>query len=274
MGSTIQSRHNEYIAQVKRAKMLKDARIKALNAPKPERVVHLKGNAVTTDARLDRVQEFDERSRGFAIRTTVGSKTRRSYTWRCHDQLDQGPDGACVGFAVAHELIARPAEVQGLDAKYAKEQIYWEAQKIDPWDGGSYSGANPFYEGTSVLAGAKIAKKLGWIEEYRWAFGLEDLILGVGHNGPAVIGVAWYTGMFNPNSIGYIHPTGQVAGGHCVLVNAVNVKKKRFTIHNSWGPAWGMNGECYITFDAMGKLLQERGEACFFLHRHNLPQPD
>lgn len=222
---------------------------------------------------LSRLVQFDERSRGFAIRATVGSKKRRSYTWRCHAQLDQGPDGACVGFGVAHELIARPAEVKDIDAKFAKEQIYWEAQKIDPWSGGAYPNANPFYEGTSVLAGVKVAKRLGWIDEYRWAFGLEDLILGVGHNGPALIGVAWHYGMFRPDSRNYIHVTGEVAGGHCVLVNAVNVKEERFTIHNSWGANWGKNGECYISFDDMGKLLGNYGEACFFLHRHNNAQP-
>lgn len=216
-----------------------------------------------------RLKQFDERSRAYGVTVGLETKQPRSYTWRCYEQLDQGADGACVGFGVTHELVARPAEVQGLTDSYAKEQIYWEAQKIDPWDGGAYPGAYPFYEGTSVLAGAKVAKRLGWIEEYRWAFGLEQLKLGVGYNGPAVIGVPWYEGMFYPDANGFIHPTGQVAGGHCVLVNAISVTKKRFTIHNSWGAGWGMNGECYISFDDMGKLLSEWGEAVFFLHRHN-----
>lgn len=234
----------------------------------------LKDGSTVEDKRLDRLAEFDERSRNFPVMAGLEEKKIRSYTWRCDQTLDQGPDGACVGFGVAHELIARPAEVQGLDNKYAKEQIYWEAQKIDWWDGGSYPGGSPFYEGTSVLAGAKIAKRLGWIEEYRWAFGLEDLKYGVGHNGPALIGVPWYTGMFRPDSNGYIHATGTVAGGHCVLVNAINVKKERFTIHNSWGAGWGDDGEAYISFEDMGKLLNEWGEACFFLHRHNEAQPE
>ena len=271
MGSTIQSRHNEDRRKAKEREIAKQG-LKAIVESVQNVNVMIKDDTVITDKRLDRVTEFDERSRNFPIKATVGSGKQRSYTWRCHAQLDQGPDGACVGFGVAHELIARPAEVEGIDAKYAKEQIYWEAQKIDWWDGGSYPGGSPFYEGTSVLAGVKIAKRLGWIDEYRWAFGLDDLIMGVGHNGPAVIGVPWYSGMFRPDTDGYIHVDGYVAGGHCVLVNAVNVKEKRFTIHNSWGSAWGMNGECYISFDDMGRLLSEQGEACFFLHRHNKPQ--
>lgn len=223
---------------------------------------------------LDRIVQFDERSRNFPVRATVGDKKPRSYTWRCLEQFDQGPDGACVGFGVTHELIARPAEVQGLSAKFAKEEIYWEAQKIDPWEGGSYPGAAPFYEGTSILAGCKVAKKLGWIESYRWAFGIEDLKLGVGYNGPALIGVGWYGGMFTPDENNYIHVNGYCYGGHCVLVNAINVKEERFTIQNSWGADWGKNGQAYISFDDMDKLLKDYGEAVFFLHRHNEAQPD
>jgi hypothetical protein len=206
------------------------------------------------------------------MRQLVEGKAPRSYTWRCNQTLDQGPDGACVGFGVAHEMIARPAEVQGVTDRYAKEQIYWNAQRIDVWEGGSYPGAYPFYEGTSVLAGAKVARSLGWIDSYRWAFGINDLLLGVGYNGPAVIGINWYEGMFYPDAKNFIHPTGQVAGGHCVLVNAVNVRLQRLTIHNSWGGSWGKNGEVYISFTDMDRLLRESGEACFFLHRHSKAQ--
>jgi hypothetical protein len=234
----------------------------------------LKDGSVVSDRRFDRIAQFDERSRNFPVMATIETKKPRSYTWRCNETLDQGPDGACVGFGVAHELIARPSEVQGLTNTFAKEQIYWEAQKIDYWDGGSYPGGSPFYEGTSVLAGVKVAHKLGYMEEYRWAFGLEELKLGVGYNGPAVIGVPWYTGMFNPDAKGYIHATGDIAGGHCVLVNAISVSKGRFTIHNSWGAGWGKDGEAYISFEDMDKLLSEWGEACFFLHRHNEAQPE
>lgn len=221
---------------------------------------------------LDRVIQFDERSRNFPIRQLVGVRPLRSYTWRCRKTLDQGYDGACVGFGVTHELIARPAEVIGLDATYAKQNIYWEAQKIDPWDGGAYPGAPFFYEGTSVLAGVKIAHNLGWMESYRWSFTFSDFQQGLGYHGPAVIGVNWYEGMFEPDANNYIQPTGSLAGGHCVLVNGIDIKRQRFKIHNSWGPNWGVNGECYISFTDMERLLKEDGEACFFVKRRKVAQ--
>lgn len=227
----------------------------------------LRDGSEVADARLNRLIQFDEKSRNFPIREFVDGKKPRSYTWRCDATLDQGPDGACVGFSMTHELIARPKVVTGLDATFAKEQVYWEAQKIDPWDGGSYPGASPFYEGTSVLAGVKILRRLGYIEEYRWAFGLQDLILAVGYEGPAVIGVNWYEGMFNPWPCGHLHVSGQVAGGHAILVKGVSVTKKTFTLHNSWGAGWGNRGSATITWDEMERLLHESGEAVIPIRR-------
>jgi len=235
-------------------------------------IMKLKNDETSKDPRLDRLIDFDPRNKNYPVRELVKTKKHRSYTWRCGIQLDQGHDGACVGFAVAHELAARPAEVKDIDEQYAKEAIYWDAQKIDSWVGGEYPGADPRYSGTSIIAGVKAAQRYGWFNEYRWAFGINDLILGVGHNGPAVIGVGWYSGMMEPDENDFINVSGNLLGGHAVLCNAVSVKKQRFTIHNSWGSSWGKNGECYISFDDMERLLDEEGEAVFFLKRHNLPK--
>jgi hypothetical protein len=149
--------------------------------------------------------------------------------------------------------------------------IYHEAQKIDPWPGGDYPGAFPQYEGSSVLAGVQVAQRLGWCSGYNWAFGLNDLILGVGYRGPAILGINWYEGMSTPDSAGFIHVTGKKLGGHCIVDNSVNVKKERFTLHNSWGAGWGINGECYISFADMDRLLREDGEAVFLTGRRKEP---
>ena len=173
----------------------------------------------------------------------------------------------CVGFSMAHELVARPVCIPGLDAAFAKQQVYWEAQKIDPWAGGSYPGADPQYEGTSVLAGIKILRKLGYIDEYRWAFGLEDLALAVGYCGPAILGIPWYSGMSTVMPCGHIHVTGQVVGGHAILCKGVSAKRRTFTLHNSWGASWGNGGDALISWDEMDQLLHEQGEAVIPLKR-------
>jgi hypothetical protein len=229
----------------------------------------LKIGKITKDPRLDRIVQFDERSRNFMIREIVAEKKARSYTWRCTTCLDQGNEGSCVGHGVGHELLARPAEAspRTVTHRYAREVIYWGAQKIDGWPGGAYPGARPFYEGTSVLAGVKEAQALGWMESYRWGFSLEDLVLGVGYNGPAVLGISWLQGMMDTDAKGYIHPSGQEMGGHCILCRAVSISYERFTLRNSWGKSWGMGGDCYVSFDDMRGLLKMDGESCFFIHR-------
>lgn len=240
-----------------------------------EEEVELKGGHVTHDPRLDRVPEFDEASRDYPILATIDNKTPRSYTWRVGAYNDQGREGACVGFAWSHELNARPVVVP-TDNAYAT-RIYKRAQQIDEWPGEAYSG-------TSVLAGAKAVRELvaqdgkALMPEFRWAFGVDDLLVAVGRKGPAVIGINWYQGMFRPDDKGFIHPTGRVMGGHAIVVHGVRLvkinkaepfslenidrDKSFFKLHNSWGQGWGRNGECYLTVNAMNKLLSERGDAC------------
>lgn len=226
------------------------------------------------DPRLDRLPQFDPASRRFRAVADIEDRKRRSYTWGIRPRLDQGQEGACVGFGIGQELLARPAVADPMivTARYAREIIYWGAQQADEWDGGSYPGAEPQYEGTSVLAGLKTAVRLGWFDEYRWAFGLDDLILAVGYKGPAVIGTNWYTGMFSTDVDGYLRVTGDLAGGHCILVNGVSVRLRRFMLTNSWGTDWGFGGQCYISWEDMDRLLHEQGEAAIPAKRHRVPR--
>lgn len=246
----------------------------------------LRNGSFAPDQRLDRIYELDWRSLNYTVgRKMIQSGTPvyrpRSYTWRIEQWLDQGYDGACVGFSFAHELTARPQEVTGVTDEYAKKSIYWEAQKIDPWGGGSYPGASPAYEGTSVLAGAQINKRNGFYESYHWALTIEELATGVAYFGPCVIGVDWYDGMFTPDQNGFIHPVGNVQGGHAILVHAIKIVYKSWwkwwartwadvdwersyvTLHNSWGKSWGDNGRAKLSLSHLGHLLQAQGEACF-----------
>jgi hypothetical protein len=237
----------------------------------------LRNGRIITDRRLDRLPSFDERSRNYPIRKLVAGLPPKTQIWECDQVLDQGPDGACVGFGITHELIAVPVPVRGLDDKYAKEIIYWGAQKVDDWPGGSYPGASPFYEGSSVLAGLEFAKSLGWFDEYRWSFTMEDTILGIGYEGPGVAGTSWMTGMMEIDSNGFIHATGSDEGGHCYLYLGVDIQMKAFIIHNSWGKNWGRNGRAFISFDDYEKLRTNQGEMAFLIGRHesvNPPPPE
>jgi len=226
----------------------------------------LKNGTVVRDPRLGRIVQFDERSRNYPIRATLTPQQMaepRSYTWAVGNCLNQGNGSSCVGHAWAHELLARPVCFKKADHPYAL-QIYNQAKKVDEWPGVNY-------EGTSVLAGAKVVTALGHITEYRWAFGLDDLKLAVGYKGPVVLGLNWYDGMMDPDTDGYIHPTGASDGGHAIMCNGVDIKRKFFKLWNSWGPSWGpLGGACRLSFDDMNRLLHENGESCIPMGRKQM----
>jgi hypothetical protein len=219
-----------------------------------------------------RIERFDDKSRGYGISNLLTTPSQKpvSNEWQCDVVLDQGAEGSCVGHAWAHELAAYPAPVAGVTHEAAVE-IYYDAQRNDPWPGGEYPEATPKYSGSSVLGGAKACMMRGLIGGYYWAFLLDELVLGLGHQGPAVLGVRWYDGMAQPDRMYRIKPKGRVQGGHAILARAVDVEYELIMLHNSWGPDWGKEGRCYITFDDMDKLLNEGGEACFALGRRTEP---
>lgn len=227
----------------------------------------VKNNIEVDDIRLGRIPFFDERSKDYPIRTIVENKRLRSYTWQCNEYFNQGNTGSCVGFSIAHELAARPVEQKGLTYDYIIKNIYWKAQENDGYPGGAYPGAQPKYEGTTVLAGVKTAQDLGCFESYRWAFGIDDLVAGLGFSGPSVLGINWYENMTKVAQNGFIEPTGRLQGGHAILARGVNIKNKYIILRNSWGKQWGKDGDCYITFDNMEKLLKQNGESVFFIKR-------
>lgn len=233
------------------------------------------------DLRLGRLLEFDRRSFEFPILDPVtASYPPRSYTWACPEVLSQGNVGACVGFSITHELAARPVKVGIPEAtRDLAMRIYHAAQKIDPWPGEAY-------EGTSVLAGIKVAAQLGYYSEYRWAFGVDDLILALGYKGPAVLGVNWYSAMFTPDPAGLIRPLGSHVGGHAILANGIRTVFRAgnehsldtldrdltlIRLHNSWGSSWGQAGECFISAADLATLLGQAGEACIPVKRLDPP---
>lgn len=257
----------------------------------------LKNNVVVDDARLDRLYEEDWNSLNYLVRNVrktptalpVAEHKPRSYSYRCPVWLDQGVEGACVSTGCGHELAASPAVVRGVTFPWCRENIYHPAQHEDPWVGCALGPRCPIepspeaYEGTSVLAGVKQLQRLGFVSEYTWALDLKEAVLGLGHHGPAIIGVNWYTGMFDTDSNGFIHPAGRIEGGHCLLVVGVKIAYKKatwsgwlrrqwedvdldksyITLHNSWGKGWGVEGRAKMTLRDLGKLIEEQGEVCF-----------
>jgi hypothetical protein len=129
---------------------------------------------------------------GHAIACEPNTPKRRDTTewWQFYDQ---GMEGACVGFAWSRcmSLLNR--------TRYAARPFYLEVQRGDPWPGGAYEGADPFYEGTSTRHGGDVLRTRGhmrqrgqrvgaWdagqgIEAVRWATSVEQVMAALGRSG-------------------------------------------------------------------------------------------
>jgi hypothetical protein len=210
--------------------------------------------------------EHDPRSLKFGVAQIVDlAQPLRSRSWILPPGwlLDQKQDSTCVGCAWTAELACRPAPVRipsgSAGYRYARDQIYRQATMLD--DDPSNDG--DINSGTSTTAGAKAVKAHGYIGGYHWARTAEEVALAIGYHGPVVIGVNWHSHMNRTSSTGFIYPVGAVGGGHEVLVRAVDVTKRVFTIRNSWG-RWGIDGsgDCYLNWDDLDRLLMAGGDAC------------
>lgn len=217
---------------------------------------------------------FDERSKDFPVRAAIAERPkRRTKKWRNGVILDQGREGACVGFGWTAETLSTPVNVDltrlKADAPHDPTQfahaVYQRAKLIDEYPGEDY-------DGTSVLAGAKVLKELGVVKEYRWCFKIEDVIDALLTKGPVVLGIYWYAGMYDaPN--GVLKVTGEVVGGHCITAVGFVLAKDSATgedsilLQNSWGYSWGKWGLAEITVTDLKTLLDNDGEACVVTKR-------
>lgn len=222
-----------------------------------------------TERVLDWAPRHDPRSRAFPIREVMSGPTRRrNKLWRIGPIIDQGREGACVGFGWTAEALSTPVAVDlnrvaaniPRDPTDFAQSIYKRAQNIDEWAGNDY-------EGTSVNAGAKAMREVGLLHEYRWSFAMPDIIDTILAKGPVVLGLWWHYDMYWPEN-GVVKPTGQKVGGHCLTAVGYTVKSEKLNgedgiiLQNSWGNSWGINGLAEISVTDLDRLLADDGEAC------------
>jgi hypothetical protein len=219
----------------------------------------------------------DPRSRRFNVADVMPKRLPTSKFWTPPTLvLDQGQEGACVGFGCAAEAGASPFRVPRVNNDFARG-IYNTAKTLDEWPGEDY-------EGTSVLAGMKAMQQLGLLSPdpgaYRWSFSPDDMRESTLGLGPCVIGIPYKEGMFHPRPSGLLECTGAIAGGHCMCVIGYHPHMrlkgegffKRFAVYKvrqSWGADFGRGGDVYITEEDMADLTSaaNQGECAIPMHR-------
>lgn len=193
------------------------------------------------------------------IKKRPSPKARRSKLWPDALQLDQGQTPHCVGFAWAQWGNSEPVvdEFQNGDG----HALYYECKIID--------GEPQAENGSQTRSGAKAMQQRGKLGEYVFAKTTAEITAWILKMGPVVVGTDWDGQMFHPDANGYLHPNGQVEGGHEWLLlgyddgdpNSYRDKEPFYTMQNSWGLGWGERGRARITVREFQQLLDRDGDA-------------
>jgi hypothetical protein len=187
---------------------------------------------------------LDPRSLDYPVSAIVAPGQRRRVMWDL-PVLDQGADGACVGYAIA----------SAAGDPQSAEKVYAIAKTLDQWPGEAYSG-------TSVTAGAQAGKALGIIESYRWAYDVPTILdaLAVG---PVALGLYWTPGMFKPaGGIMRVDAPKHQSLGHCAVAVGYDPEQDAIRMQSSWGTRWADAGRAWLPLGALATLMGRTGEAC------------
>jgi len=199
----------------------------------------------TTTAAAEWAPNLDPRSLDYPSAAIVAAGNRRTVEWDLRPILNQGADGACVGYAIA----------SAAGAPDAAERVYAIAKTLDQWPGESYSG-------TSVTAGAKAAQALGIIKSYRWAFTAGE-VLDALQVGPVVLGLYWTPGMFKPAAgVMAVDAPKHKSLGHCTVAVGYDPARNAVRIQSSWGTGWAEDGRAWLPVEDLETLMGRTGEAC------------
>jgi C1A family cysteine protease len=180
--------------------------------------------------------------------------------------LDQGNSPECVAFSSAAEQMA-------YDIHDQKQWFNFDHDRFFAAIGGGPNGATlrtaldqrlkvgyPTV-GHSDAAAHRIAayyavpRDVAAIKQAIFAFG------------PLVLATPWYASWDNPKSNGLLlPPSGGIRGGHAIVAWGWD-NRLGFLWRNSWGPAFGMKGSCYVPFSYATSVAWEYWKAADVVDR-------
>jgi hypothetical protein len=144
-------------------------------------------------------------------------------------------------------------------SRYSTDAFYAGAQGRDQWPGNDY-------DGTSALGVLAYLQDTGIIKEYRWCFGLDDVLRTVSHVGPVGVGAWWRSRMWEPDPQSHlVSYSGSYEGGHQFEVFGVHPETEEVECMNSWGAEWGDRGRFRMKFDQFAALLADDADAHIFV---------
>lgn len=206
---------------------------------------------------LGRQKVHDPRSRAFALPMAVERADWRTKSIRIYDPAVNPNQchSECTGCAKAMQFNAVGNRVSGriLDMDYAHKN-YALATAIDPFPG-TWPGQDT---GSSGLASAQAAQKLGIGGAYYWIFNGADGVVDAIQQGKVVsVGTWWLDGMTRPDAHHVIEPTGKPVGGHQYAARAYDLDRDMVGLR-CW---WGSYKDVWIKRAHLNDLILDGGDA-------------
>ena len=200
---------------------------------------------------FDVSEQSDNRNLDYPVSNILQTAPKKlvSKKWECPVRLNQGREGACVGFGLTHMLASQP-NPHSFYTNQCAFNLYHQIKLND-----RLAGEN--YDGTWIEDGLRLLKKQQKIKSYHWAMKLDDSINAISNLGPLVCKIPTYEGFYRPLGSGQMKHTGKMVGWHCILADEVDVENERVWFLNSWGKLWGKSGRAWMSFDDVKYLLNQ-----------------
>jgi hypothetical protein len=181
-------------------------------------------------------------------------KTGRK-VWTPGPLLDQGQTPDCVGYSGRNLLAAMPTPIRTKTP--TGPTIYRGAQR--------YDGIPGRHDGSDDHGSMKYLQTRGLISAYYWPANADEARDYVWWMGPVLFGTSWTNDMFDPDSRGFVHPTGAVAGGHEYCAIGFDADLDAYICYQTWGQ-WGTvpnePGWFYVARRDAESLRAEQGDIC------------
>ena len=73
--------------------------------------------------------------------------------------------------------------------------------------------------------------------------------------GIAVMAIPWYNSWMRPTSTGILPRPDWQIGGHAIAIDGWD-DAKGLRLRNSWGPGWGLDGDCFLPYSYMAAIWE------------------
>jgi Papain family cysteine protease len=197
-----------------------------------------------------RTQEQEGACTGFAYRGVKGTMERRvrKTASKMKSVPDFGPRGI---YTLAKQVGGYPDEEGAYLRDVVKAGALYGSPREKDWP---YVPHVSDYGKTQEIgqpAKRWLTYSKPWgIGAYAQARTLENMLVFLEHAGPLFIAMSLTENFFEPDANGVIpEPSGAEVGGHALALIAAKQSTRQFYVANSWGPKWGADGFCWISYD-------------------------